>query len=94
MPLAINGGVHYLEVQDFLQLTPPKSNAQIDLLRRYKYPNSVKHQFALMRATTEQGAQFWIRIDRNRNTGDDSTRGISAISSFDVPAQDRVRVVV
>jgi len=68
-----------------------KATARIDSLQRYEYLNGVRHQFIMIHAVHDQGGEFWIRIDRYRNTAESVLRrNLAALSSIDVPAQDMV----
>jgi hypothetical protein len=68
-----------------------RATARIDSLQRYEYLNGVRHQFIMIHAVHDQGGEFWIRLDRYRNTAESvMRRNLAVSSSFDVPAQDMV----
>lgn len=45
-----------------------EARAKIDLIKRRKACGGLKHEFILMRATSEAFGEFWLRIDRAANS--------------------------
>lgn len=85
-------GILLLTVKQFCADPMFANDAQIRVLKRFKYRNGLKHEFIIAGAQSSDSSHFWIRIDRAAAL-DSSGPSYTSFSS-EVAAKDSVRRLV